>query len=298
MSCKNTILTQLRQFVALFLAAVSIGALAATTTLAQTGGQQPVYYLCELLGKRPGWPGDMTKDEEAIMYEHFLYLKELTAKGNVIAAGPVEERYGLIILKVESEADARAIMDKEPSVVKGVHDYKLSPMALALLADYVRPDRYPAELSDLEIYREATVRASLDDVWNAWTTNEGAQAFFSPWTNIKLRTFGPYEIFFNDAAPAGEKGGEGNKVLSFLPKKMLSFEWNAPPSFGPLREIRTRVVIDFKPVGADSVKVEFHHLGFGTGDDWKKVHDYFDKAWTYVMGNFEKRFKDGPLKWE
>ncbi len=297
--CHNdSILLRIRRVALLFLAVLISGSLSISAARAQTGGQQPVYYLCELLGKRPGWPGDMTKEEETIMYEHFLYLKGLIAKGKVIAAGPVEERYGLIILKVDSESDAKAVMDSEPSVVKGVHDYKLSPMVLSLLADYIRPDRYPLELSDLEIYREVTVKASLDEVWNAWTTDDGARTFFSPWTNIKLRVFGPYEIFFNDAAPVGEKGGEGNKVLSFLPKKMFSFEWNAPPSFGPLRDIRTRVVIDFKQMGSDSVKVEFHHLGFGTGDDWKKVHDYFDRAWTYVLGNFEKRFKDGPLKWE
>jgi len=258
----------------------------------------PQYFLVELHGKRPGWPGDMTEAEGAIMSEHFAYLKALTAKGTVLCAGPVNEQWGLIILKVASEAEARAIMDSEPSVAKGLHTYKLAPMTVSLLADYIRPSRYPAQISDREVIKEVTVKASLADVWRAWTTDAGAREFFSPATKIELRPGGPYEIYFNQGAPPGEQGGEGNRVLSFLPQRLLSFEWNAPPTFGPLRDIRTRVVIFFEPVGADSVRVEFHHSGWGIGEDWQKVYDYFENAWSHVLANFERRFQEGPLKFE
>ncbi len=258
----------------------------------------PLFYLTELHGKRPGWPGDMTEAEAVIMSEHFEYLKALTAKGTVLCGGPVDEKWGLLILKVGSEAEARAIMDSEPSVAKGLHTYKLSPMVVALMADYIRPGRYPDPISDREIIKEVTVKAPLADVWRAWTTDVGARKFFAPATKIELHPGGSYEIYFNLSAPPGEQGGEGNRVLSFLPQRMLSFEWNAPPSFGPLRDIRTRVVILFEPVGADSVRVEFHHGGWGVGNDWSKVYDYFDRAWSHVLGNFERRFREGPLKFE
>lgn len=255
-------------------------------------------FLVELYGTRPGWPDNMTADEERVLGEHFVYLKDLTAKGKVLMAGPVWGRFGLIVLKVASEEEAKEIMAKEPSVVQKVHTYKMAPVTVALMADNTPRSRYPAEISDRVMYKEVTVKASLDDVWRAWTTNEGAQEFFSPSTKIELRTGGPYEIYFNLAAPKGSRGGEGNKVLSFLPKSMLSFEWNAPPDFGPLREIRTRVVINLETVGADSVKVKFSHLGWGANTEWNAVYDYFDKAWGYVLGNFKKRFETGPLKWD
>ncbi|MGB5107817.1 MAG: SRPBCC domain-containing protein [Candidatus Zixiibacteriota bacterium] len=257
----------------------------------------PQFYLVELLGTRAGWPENMTADEERVLGEHFVYLKDLTAKGKCLMAGPVWGKFGLVVLKVRSEAEAHEIMGKEPSVVQKVHTYQLSPMVVSLMADFTSGNRYPAEISDRVMYKEVTVKASLGDVWRAWTTDDGAHEFFSPHTKIECRTGGPYEIYFDNSSPLGLRGGEGNKVLSFLPKSMFSFEWNAPPSFGPLRDIRTRVVINFEPVGADSVKVRFYHLGWGANAEWNAIYDYFDKAWEFVLGNFRKRFESGPIEW-
>ena len=265
---------------------------------AQDATAAPQFYLVELHGTRDGWPDNMTKEEEAVLGEHFAFLKELTAKGKVLMAGPVWGKFGLVVLKVQSEAELKEIMDKEPSVVKKVHTYTFSPMVVALLSDYISRDRYPSEITDRVMYKEVTVKASLDDVWRAWTTNEGANEFFSPFTKIECSTGGPYEIYFDNESPIGSRGGEGNKVLSFLPKSMFSFEWNAPPSFGSLRDVRTRVVINFEQVGTDSIKVKFSHLGWGAAEGWNAIYDYFDRAWGYVLGNFKKRFESGPIKWE
>jgi uncharacterized protein YndB with AHSA1/START domain len=288
-------------FLALFLS-LALEVFMTESTIAQETAAPPTpqFFLVELHGIRAGWPNNMTADEERIMGEHFTYLKGLTAKGTVLMAGPVDMKWGLIVFRVYSEAELHEIMDKEPSVVQKVHTYEFSPMVVALLADYTPRYRYPETITDREIYKEVTVKGSLDDVWRAWTTNEGANEFFSPHTNIQCRTGGPYEIYFSGPgeAPRGERGSEGCKVLSFLPKSMLSFEWNAPPKFGPLRDIHTRVVIDFEPVRADSVRVRFHHLGWGADPGWNEIYDYFDKAWGFVMANFQKRFETGPLKWD
>ena len=90
-------------------------------------------------------------------------------------------------------------------------------------------------------------------------------------------------------APAGMRGSEGCRVLSFLPNEMLSFEWNAPPTLGEMRDLHHFVVIQFEQVSADSVRVRLSEYGFGAGEGWDKVYDYFDKAWGRVMGEFEKR---------
>ncbi len=283
-------------FPALF--AFSAGLLFAMAAQAQENPTPPKFYLVELHGTRPGWPDNMTKAEEAILGEHFDYLKELTAKGVVLMAGPVWGKFGLVVLKVANEEAARAIMDEEPSVVKGLHTYHLSEMVVSLLSDYQRKDRIPTECTDREIYREATIKASLKDVWDAWTSNEGARQFFAPATMIDLRPGGAYEIYFDMSAPPGLRGGEGNRVLSYLPMKMFSFEWNAPPKFGPLRDVRTRVVVLFEEKGADSVAVKFHHVGWGVGADWDEIYAYFDRAWTYVFGNLQRRFAEGPLTWD
>ncbi|HEQ98135.1 MAG TPA: hypothetical protein ENO22_02195 [candidate division Zixibacteria bacterium] len=256
-------------------------------------------YFIKLIGTREGWPENMTDDEARIMGEHFLYLKNLVLQKKVITAGPVMDPvFGLIILQVDSEEEAREIMENEPSVVQGVHTYEMQPMHLSLLADNYSSEKYAKKPTDRVIHHEAVVEASLDKVWKTWTTTEGVKTFFSPHARIDLRIGGPFEIYFDTGQPYGSRGSEGCVILSYLPKKMLSFSWNAPPSLGEMRDRKTHAVLFFEPLDSARVKVSFDHYGWGEGERWDEVYEYFDRAWTYVFGNFEKRFKEGPLKWE
>ncbi|PWB72022.1 hypothetical protein C3F09_07155 [candidate division GN15 bacterium] len=78
----------------------------------------------------------MTAREEKIMGEHFHYLKKLTDERKVLMAGPCFSKppFGLIVLHVTSEAEAREIMSKEPSVVNGVHTYDMALLVVSLMA--------------------------------------------------------------------------------------------------------------------------------------------------------------------
>jgi uncharacterized protein YndB with AHSA1/START domain/uncharacterized protein YciI len=253
---------------------------------------QPQFYLGKLIGTRPTWPNDMTPDEEKIMGEHFLYLKSLVNRKKVVMAGPVmlEPPFGLVILKTASREEADSIMSNDPSVKHGLHTYEVGQMVLSLLLDYRNPDRYPKEQSDKMIFKEVIVKAPRNDVWKAWTTTEGLKSFFSEDVKIEFRVGGPFEIYFGPESAVGMRGSEDCKILSFLPQEMLSFEWNAPPDFGDLRYQYTRVVITFESVDSAKTKVRFTQLGWGKGEGWDKVYDYFDKAWAYVLANFQKSF--------
>jgi uncharacterized protein YndB with AHSA1/START domain/uncharacterized protein YciI len=250
-------------------------------------------YFVKLLGTRDGWPENMTAEEEKIMTEHFHYLKDLTAKKSVYMAGPCfDPVFGLVILNVNSEAEAIEIMKNEPSVVHGVHTYEIHEMRVSLLAENQSPDRYVKNPSDKMIHKEVTVPATLEEVWNAWTTTEGVKSFFSPNAKVELRVGGPFEIYFMMDAPYGMRGSEDCRILSYLPMEMLSFEWNAPPDFGDLRYQLTRVILQFDEIEPGKIKVVLAQAGWGKGEDWDKLFDYFDRAWEMVLANFEKQFTE------
>ncbi|UCC11548.1 MAG: SRPBCC domain-containing protein [candidate division WOR-3 bacterium] len=140
------------------------------------------------------------------------------------------------------------------------------------------------------IKKSRTVNCSLHDVWQKWTTHEGLLTFFGRDNRIELKLGGPFEIYFLMDNPPGLKGSEGCKVLSFLPQRMLSYTWNAPPEYPEIRnhDHQTWVVIFFKPLGDNKTEVELNHLGWLTGEQWDAVYDYFDEAWESVLDRFEK----------
>lgn len=78
----------------------------------------------------------LTPEEEEIMREHFAYLLRLTEEGVMILVGRTlttdEDSMGIAIFKAHSDEEARALMNKDPAVSKGVMHAKLFPFRIAL----------------------------------------------------------------------------------------------------------------------------------------------------------------------
>jgi len=130
---------------------------------------------------------------------------------------------------------------------------------------------------------------SVDELYLKFASKEGLSTFFGSDQNMELKIGGPYEIFFLMDNPVGMRGGEGNKVLSYLPNKMLSFSWNAPPQYPEIRnqEHRTHVVIEFTQVTERVSALNLYHLGWLEGEKWDEVFEYFKTAWRTAMGWLE-----------
>ncbi len=80
-----------------------------------------------------------TPEEEATVSEHFAYLQGLMAQGILILAGRTlntdQRTFGIVIFKAASEEVARAVMNDDPAVKKGVMRAELYSYRVALLAN-------------------------------------------------------------------------------------------------------------------------------------------------------------------
>jgi uncharacterized protein YndB with AHSA1/START domain len=145
---------------------------------------------------------------------------------------------------------------------------------------------------------DVLVEATVEQAWDAWTTEEGIVSFFAPACNLDLRVGGPYEILFNPSAEPGMRGADGMIILAVQPRKMLSFTWNSPSEFGEARHQWTHVVVRFAEVGERQTKVTLFHDGWGEGEMWDGVFNYFVEAWgSIVLPRLRYRFAKGPVDW-
>jgi uncharacterized protein len=61
----------------------------------------------------------MTEAETKLMQEHVMYWKDLAGRGIAVVFGPVADpngAWGVAIVEVEDEADARALAANDPTV--------------------------------------------------------------------------------------------------------------------------------------------------------------------------------------
>jgi len=62
-------------------------------------------------------------EEDDIMSDHFHYLKSLLEQKKLFLAGPTlipEDPFGIIILEVESEEEAKNLLENDPSIRSGI----------------------------------------------------------------------------------------------------------------------------------------------------------------------------------
>lgn len=151
--------------------------------------------------------------------------------------------------------------------------------------------------AERSIDKEILIDATIEQAWTAWTTREGIVGFFAPDAQIEARIGGPFHIYIDPLAEPGSRGADEMRFMALQPMKMLSFDWNAPPSLPEARKQRTFVVVRLAPIGAQQTRVSLHHVGWGEGGEWDETFAYFDKAWDHVLENLRKRFATGPMDW-
>lgn len=154
-----------------------------------------------------------------------------------------------------------------------------------------------AAAAERAIDKEVVINATLDQAWDAWTTREGIVGFFAPDAKIEPRVGGAFHIHMDPGAPPGAKGADDMRYMALQPKKMISFDWNAPPHLPEARAQRTFVVVRFVPLTDKTTRVTLHHTGWGEGGQWDQTYAYFDRAWGAVLTNLQKRYDSGPYDW-
>jgi uncharacterized protein YndB with AHSA1/START domain len=153
-----------------------------------------------------------------------------------------------------------------------------------------------AEPTERAVRSEVVVPAGVGEAWAAWTTRDVIRSFLAPDARVEARAGGAFEIIFDPSAAPGERGADSMRFLAMQPKRMLSFDWNAPPHLPAVRKQRTFVTVRFAPVSARQTRVALHHTGWGEGGEWDQAHDYFDRAWGRVLQNLARRLAEGPVE--
>ncbi len=140
-------------------------------------------------------------------------------------------------------------------------------------------------LSEYPIPTQAiTIAAPVEDVWAAFTTSEGYQAWASPFAVIDLRVNGTIEASYADGATVGDPANIVISILAFLPEELLVLKTiQAPPDFAS-QDVLDRLVsvIEFESLESNLTRVKISGVGYT--DEDSPMREFFLQANAWSLG--------------
>lgn len=163
----------------------------------------------------------------------------------------------------------------------------------------VKNTSFVAPSGERVLRHEVTVNAGLTDVWEALTTSEGLMSFMAPVVHVELKTGGVFDSNYRVGSKLGDPGAIHNRVLNYVPMEMFSIKVNLTEQFPPRpRDAGTLfAVLTFKDAGGKQALVSESMLGWGEGEDWNQVYEFFNRGNAFTLGQLARRFEKGPVDW-
>jgi len=163
----------------------------------------------------------------------------------------------------------------------------------------VRDTSYVAPDGTRVLQHVVVIPATMQQVWDAFATTEGAAAWVAPLVHVDFRLGGIWESSYNPDSKIGDAGNIQNRFVSYRPPHMISMQVaRTPAGFPHADKLKGDIVtvLEFKELGTKEVQVTESMVGFKPND---KAHDtilgFFRQGNAEALTALRKRFVDGPI---
>ena len=145
---------------------------------------------------------------------------------------------------------------------------------------------------DAWLVHEGVVNASLDEVWAAFTTKAGLESWMVAHAEIELRVGGTMKTQYDPKGTTEDAKAITNTILSYEPKRMVSFKVTKAPLGFPFPNAITQMwtVIYFEAQGERLTRVREVCMGFGVDDESRKMREFFNRSNAITLERLQKRF--------
>ncbi|GLR15573.1 SRPBCC family protein [Portibacter lacus] len=134
---------------------------------------------------------------------------------------------------------------------------------------------------ELILAQKFEVNASIDEVWEAFTTSEGWESWAVTKAKVDLRIGGSVKSVYNPESTIGDSTTITNNILNFVPYKLITLQAELNPHFPEfIKDDSERLynVILFDDLGDDRVEVTSYGIGYRNNEKYMKLMQFFIKG--------------------
>lgn len=134
---------------------------------------------------------------------------------------------------------------------------------------------------ELILTQEVVVHASLEDVWNAYTTENGWAKWSTPLVSIDLRVGGIIRTNYNADGTLYDETANTLYIRNYVPYELLTLQADISPNWPEfMKEEADNLfnVILFEPLDENKTKLVSHGIGYKNNERYWGLMDFFIKG--------------------
>ena len=162
----------------------------------------------------------------------------------------------------------------------------LEYLRLAGSAQEVHNTSYSTKAGERVLRIETIVPMPLEQVWNAWTTQDGLKEWIAPVVAIDFRIGGTISTNYDRKTKIGDSGTITLPITNYIERQLITLKVNLNDSFA--RKARDedqnlQEIVQIADIGDGKTKLVSSMVGWGAGKEWDDAYAFFARGneWTY-----------------
>ena len=157
----------------------------------------------------------------------------------------------------------------------------------------VKNTSYTTRTGERVLRLELVLPVTQKEAWDVVTTDNQLKKWIAPLAHIELRTGGYIMTNYDKTKSLDVSSSIRLDITSYLEQELITFKVKLNDNFSKKvqgEDKNLQEIIQFENAGAGKTKVTSSMIGWGEGEDWKKVYDFFVRGNIYTYEELLKLY--------
>ncbi len=131
---------------------------------------------------------------------------------------------------------------------------------------------------ELMLTQEIFLKAPVEKVWDAYTTEKGWIKWVAPVVSIDFKINGKIQSNYNPEAKIGDEGTIVNHILNYIPFRLITMQAEIAdhfPGFMKAEENNLYSIVHFEEVENQETKLTLYGIGYKNTEKWHELINFF-----------------------
>ena len=145
---------------------------------------------------------------------------------------------------------------------------------------------------------EGVVNASIEEVWNVWTTDEGYKLLGPALADVDLRIGGLIRSRYRADGELGDAETIENEILAYEPLRMIAIRIHKTPQSFPFREAwkEAWTVVTLSEAEGGKTHLRVASMGYGSSEEAVAMREFFESGNQQTIEQLQQHFAAGAVR--